>query len=137
MDIKDIDILCEKYSKIYPVLRPAEIKAIIKNESNFNEKAVNPNDPSWGLMQVTEYIGKKFAGIRDYTELYDPDTNVKAGAGFLAYLKEEYSARFPLSDPNNGWIQMYNIGEPHFLNKHYRNDIYQANFMKHLEEYTI
>jgi len=66
----------EKYAAIHPVLKPNEILAIIWSESSGNPKAINPADPSYGLMQVTIAIGRKFSmRVTTPADLMDPDTN--------------------------------------------------------------
>lgn len=105
--------LAEKYALFYKVLEPNEILAIICNESQGDPNATNPSDPSWGLLGVSTLIAWKFGpfGAQDTSWHADPDKNVRAGAGFLAYLKQEYAARFP----NYAWVAAYNAGEPKFL----------------------
>jgi hypothetical protein len=99
--------LSNKYAQIYANLDPEEILAIIWNESTGNPNATNPSDPSWGLMGVTFLIGQGYAGITDPSQLLNPDTNVKAGAGFLSHLKSKYG-----DQPD--WPDAYNVGEPKF-----------------------
>ena len=106
-----------------------EIKAIVMGESSGNPNAINPRDPSYGLGQITLYIGKKFAGVTTKEELYNPETNIKACAGFLTYLKKRYSNQFP----NYEWIQMYNTGEPKFFDG-LRVPDYQRKFQRYLSE---
>jgi len=124
--------LAEQYAQVNSILDPNEILAIVWNESSGDPKSFNKNDPSWGLMGVQLLIGRKFASVSDSTELSDPETNIKAGSGFLAYLKSNYEDRFPLTDPQNGWVQMYNAGEPRFLSGAVRATRYQADFLAHL-----
>jgi soluble lytic murein transglycosylase-like protein len=113
-------------------LEPAEILAIITEESSGNPKAMNPGDPSWGLMGVSLFIGKEYAGVANGTQLYDPTQNIKAGSGFLSYLKARYANTYPLKDdPPAGWIQAYNLGEPAFL-KGERVPGYEQAFLGHL-----
>lgn len=126
---KELNQLSRQWANIQGNLEPEEIKAIIMIESSGFVEAVNPNDPSFGLMQVTRLIGKAFGGITEDKQLFDVQTNLKAGTGFLSELKQKYAVRFPLSDPKNGWVQMYNTGEPLFLNKGVRNVSYQEKFV--------
>jgi hypothetical protein len=95
-------------------LSTEEILAIITNESSGNPNATNPADPSYGLMGVSELIGRAYGNISDVSELYTPATNIKAGSTFLAYLKNKYAGSFPLGN-GSGWVQMYNEGETAFL----------------------
>jgi len=108
------DSLCISNSEASQNLLPEEIKAIIAIESSGNPNSQNPNDPSYGLMGVTMYIGREFAGVSSSSDLFVPETNVQAGSGFLDYLKTKYADRFPLNT-SDGWVQMYNLGEPRFL----------------------
>lgn len=100
--------LAQKYAQINSILGPEEILAIIWNESTGNAQATNPGDPSWGLMGVTFGIGQAYADIDVPTSLFDPETNIKAGSGFLAHLKNKYSGDFP------DWTDAYNVGETKF-----------------------
>lgn len=131
----ELNEVSRRWAKIQGNLRPEEIKAIIMVESAGDPQAVNPADPSWGLMQVTALIGRAFAGDGTQAGLLQPEINLKAGTGFLSDLKRKYETRFPLSDPNNGWVQMYNIGEPKFLSRGIRNPPYQAKFQKFVDRF--
>lgn len=126
--------LASNWADVSGVLSNKEILAIIVNESSGNPQAFNPEDPSYGLMGVSELIGKAYAGIADVSELYNPYTNIKAGSSFLAELKRKFAATFPL-DGKNGWIQMYNEGQTHFLQGH-RSSGYETAFMEHLQQLT-
>lgn len=113
--------LAEKYATINSILDPEEIQAIIWNESSGNPNAQNPNDPSWGLMGVTAPIGKAYASITNNQQLFDPDTNVKAGSGYLAHLKIRFGG-------DEGWSESYNEGETHYGNGQHFNPSYATNF---------
>lgn len=82
-----------------------------RSSTNWNPKAVNPADPSFGLGQVTPYIGVK-AGVipseRDYAGLLIPQKNLNAVAWFLHYLL--WDQKFSLDET----IQVYNEGETHW-----------------------
>jgi len=124
----------EKYAAIHPVLKPNEILAIIWSESSGNPKAINPADPSYGLMQVTIAIGRKFSmRVTTPADLMDPDTNIEAGSGFLAHLKTAYAESYPLTDPNCAWVAAYNEGEPNLWQKR-PDPNYIAAFVSHLAE---
>ena len=79
-----------------------------RSDKTWNPKAVNPSDPSYGLGQVTPYIGVK-AGVipseKDYTGLFDPQRNLNAVAWFLHYLL--WDMKFSLDEA----VQIYNLGE--------------------------
>jgi len=125
--------LAEKHAQVHPILDPDEILAIIWSESYGNPNAVNMSDPSYGLMQVTMPIAKAFAGVTDVKELYDADTNVKAGSGFLAHLKITLANDYPLTDKETAWVAAYNEGEPNLI-KHRPDPKYIAAFVSHLNE---
>jgi membrane-bound lytic murein transglycosylase MltF len=125
--------LCEKYAGEHLILTWQEIAAIIYTESSGNPKAVNPADPSYGLMQITMPIGRKYSAAQTPTDLMDPDTNVEAGSGFLAYLKTRYAITNPLTDPNCAWVAAYNEGEPNLWSKR-PDPNYIAAFVSHLND---
>lgn len=119
--------LANKYAQTYSILDPEEILAIIWIESTGNPKASNPGDPSWGLMGVTAPIAVAY-GLFDADDISwheDADKNVKAGAGFLADLKNKYSGDKP------GWVAAYNEGETNLL-KGYKDQAYVDKFNSHL-----
>jgi soluble lytic murein transglycosylase-like protein len=80
-------------------LEPALVFAIIKHESNWNPSAVNPSDPSYGLMQLNAH----YFGV-----VTDPSENLRIGCELLGNLMSRYDM--------NTAIQMYNAGEQGFLN---------------------
>ena len=92
-------------------LDPYLVKAVISTESSWNPTAVNPSDPSYGILQVTVPIAIAYGVISnadEKTELLKPMNGLRAGCRFLAYLVKTY----PLDDA----IQMYNLGETKFRN---------------------
>lgn len=101
--------LAQKYAAINAALDPEDILAVIWNESTGNPDSTNPGDPSWGLMGVTFLIGRAYANVPVSTSLFDPETNIMAGAGFLAHLKAKYADEHPMD-----WPDAYNVGEPKF-----------------------
>lgn len=70
------------------------IAAIIKTESNFNEKAKS-NKNAYGLMQLTyetaTWISEKM-NIKYFNKdmLYDPGTNIKMGCWYVDNLQKEF-----------------------------------------------
>ena len=128
-NIKQWENLADKYAQIYSNLDPEEIMAIIWNESSGNAKAENPNDPSYGLMQVTIPIAQAYAGVTDPNSLFDPETNVKAGGSYLSHLKTRYADAFP----NFEWVDAYNVGETQF-DKGIRTQGYIDSFIKHYND---
>lgn len=122
--------LAQKYAQVYANLDPAEILACIWNESTGDPNASNPGDPSWGLMGVTMLIGQAYAQVTDPSQLTDPETNVRAGAGYLSALKNEYSGQYA------DWPDAYNVGETKF-NKGVRSPLingttYSQRFYSHV-----
>lgn len=119
--------LANKWAQNYSILDPEEILAIIWSESTGNPNAENPGDPSWGLMGVTALIAQAYGGFpsSDTSWHNDPDKNVKAGAGFLADLKNKYSSDYP------AWVAAYNEGETN-LTRGYKDQAYVDAFNSHL-----
>lgn len=82
-----------KYSKKYN-LDFYLVAAVIKTESNFNERAKSNKD-AYGLMQITpdtaEWAAEKMNISNFKTEmLYDPEFNISMGCWYLDNLKEEF-----------------------------------------------
>lgn len=88
-----------EYSKKYN-LDPFFVSAVIKVESNFNEKAKSSKN-AYGLMQITEDTGKWAASKMKMTDfkvdmLYDPETNIKIGCWYLNNLSSEFKGDIEL-----------------------------------------
>lgn len=115
----------------YPLgtLTVNEVLAIIWSESYGKPDAVNPSDPSYGLMQVTMPIAEAYGGQAEYTpiDLMDPDINLSIGIAFLRYLKQRYSSQFA------NWVIAYNAGEGN-LRKGMVDQNYLDAFNAHLKE---
>ena len=118
--------LAEKYAVLNPPLTANEILAIIWSESTGNPEAENPDDPSYGLMQITLPIGRYFGDVASINELFDPETNIRTGARFLAHLKNTYGERFP-----DSWPIGYNEGEGN-LTRGRQDPDYLAAFNSHM-----
>lgn len=90
-------------------LDPRWIAAHAKVESSFNPDAINPSDPSFGLMQVVPLIAKAFGGWdgQRKSDLLNVDLNVRAGSKFLKHLIGRYGVL-------ESAIQAYNLGETKF-----------------------
>jgi soluble lytic murein transglycosylase-like protein len=96
--------------------------AIARTESSFRVDAKNPADPSYGLMGISPLIAKAYGGWHPASSqeaIKEPDTNVRAGTGFLKHLLSRYGNL-------EAAIQAYNLGEtkydrgvrsPDYLNK--------------------
>ena len=99
------------------------LAAIGKVESSHNPFAVNPSDPSVGIMQTQGLIvwvfglgGDRSASFNNQLMLNlvtgNADLGIKAGSGFLRELFQKH--RFSFSE--NEIIQMYNLGETKVIN---------------------
>jgi len=115
-------------------VKPALIRAIIKVESNFDPRARNPRDPSYGLMQITPGLAADFGIIPDglkssraeIEQIYVQENNLDVGCWYLAKLLNKYN----FSEA----VQMYNVGESGF-NKGTRNYKYLDKVRKYYEKY--
>lgn len=82
-----------KYSSEYK-LDPYLVAAVIRTESNFNNKAKS-NKGAYGLMQITgetaEWSSKQM-GIKEFksSDLYDPEYNIRMGCWYLRNLADEF-----------------------------------------------
>ncbi len=85
--------------------------AIAQVESALNARAVNPSDPSYGLMGLQLPTARAYnPAVQRPEDLFDPENNIRAGVGFLLDLENKYADR-------EGWegiIQMYNLGETRY-----------------------
>lgn len=86
------------------------VMAVMAVESGFNPDAINPNDPSYGLMQVTPPTARDRGFTGDVPEdLLDPVQNVELGTAHLRWLMDR-SALTAWSDV----LSAYNGGiRPH------------------------
>ena len=69
------------------------VYALIKAESDFNEKAVS-NASAKGLMQLTDEtfaFCKEQIGIQADADIYDTEANLHAGIWYISFLLEKYS----------------------------------------------
>jgi len=112
-----------KYAQEYKI-DPLLIFAIIKAESNFNEKALSSSN-AIGLMQLLEKTAEEIAiedlGMEGFKkeDLYNPELNIRIGLKYFSkLLKEyEYSYNLALAAYNGGtgnvrkWIEQGIISE--------------------------
>ena len=77
---------CADVSSVWPV-PAALVRAIIRQESNFNPRAVSPAG-AIGLMQVMPFNAPR-VGFTE-AELWEPSKNVLAGTRLLAVLLKHY-----------------------------------------------
>lgn len=90
------DRLINKYARKYGH-DPALIKAIIKQESNFNPRDVT--NTARGLMQVVpedwEDTIKRLGVDWDYkTDVFDPEKNIEVGCHYLRWLKRDFLPKY-------------------------------------------
>ena len=112
----------------------ALVKAIAKVESNFNPRAKNPADPSYGLMQITPILAQDFGLVKDYRNptaseierLYDLENNLYVGCSQLAHLRSIRSF--------NVAVQMYNVGQAGYM-KGVRNYDYLNKVRSYYDKY--
>lgn len=110
------------------------VKAVAKVESNFNPRAMNPADPSYGLMAITPILAQDFNLVKDYRypssaeieRLYDLDNNLYVGCSQLAHLTR--------IRPFDTAVQMYNVGQTGYMNGA-RNYDYLNKVRSYYEKY--
>lgn len=100
------DDLVEKYSNEYR-LEKEFVLAIIKAESNFDEKAVSKSG-AMGLMQIipstAKWISEELDDFYLKENLFDAETNIRYGCFYLNYLFSKFNSI-------NEVICAYNAGE--------------------------
>jgi len=113
---------------------PPLIKAIARVESNFNIRAKNPADPSYGLMQITPALAYDYGLISDWRDpsfyeierIYDVNNNLDVACRHIAHLMN--IRNFDVA------IQMYNVGQAGYRNG-VRNYDYLNKVRSHYETY--
>lgn len=133
-DMNDILESISKWSRVFGV-DPALVKAVIRVESNFNPKAVNPSDPSYGLMQITPMLAQDFGFVKDYKnttqaeilKIMEIDTNIYIGTRQLSSLLGRHTF--------NEAVQMYNVGERGYLELGRRASSYLSSVSGYYNEY--
>ena len=116
-------------SKRYGV-EEALIMAHIQVESSGNPEAVNPSDPSYGLMGITPILAEDFGYIPDHTrviasdieKIKRPSVNIECGTRFIAKLHSKYD--FDTA------TQMYNCGE-----QGYKNGVRVPTYLSRVKRY--
>jgi len=128
-----IDSIIAENAKRYSV-DPALIRAFIKVESDFNPNAVNPSDPSYGLMQIMPILAEDYGIVRDWRNVTEaeiamirvPSTNIRIGAWHISRLLNKYVFEEA--------VQMYNVGETGYKNGKRAAD-YLAKISRWYNEY--
>ncbi len=100
------------------------IHAVIQKESGYNAGARSPRDAR-GLMQVTPGTAR-FVGVEKSDSLYDPQTNINAGAAYLKYLMHTHDTFDKLlaaynSGPGN--VRKYKGVPPFTETRRYVSDV--------------
>ena len=100
------------------------LRAIIKVESDFNPRAKNLKDPSYGLCQINPALAKGLGFFPYEYLLYDPAYNLEIACVFLSHLKRKYN------NDLDSIIQAYNLGETKF-DKGYKSPDYLEKVKKY------
>ena len=111
---------------------PAMIKAFCKIESDFNPNAVNPKDPSYGIMQIMPICGQDYGYVRNWRDvtqaeidkLMDLETNLEIGTRHFANILSRYRLTYGL----DACVQMYNVGVNGYINLNRRNSVYLSRW---------
>lgn len=106
----------------------ALVKGVIATESQWNQNAVNPSDPSYGLMQILGGAKGPYPNVA-ISDLMDPSTNITLGVTYL----QRQIARFGFL----GGIAAYNSGTPftraggQYVNQPYVDEVlsYQTYYL--------
>lgn len=108
---------------------PLLIVALIQVESNFKDKALS-NKGAKGLMQLlpdtAAYIhAKNDKGIKDVSNLFDMETNIKLGTAYMDYLlkKTDGNIEQALTAYNMGPSNMYRAMRKNKMPKKYSNKV--------------
>jgi soluble lytic murein transglycosylase-like protein len=127
--LSDYDGIIEKVSQKYDV-DSTLVRAIIKAESNFNNRAVSPVGAK-GLMQLMPAT----AASLQVADSFHPENNIEGGVRYLRYLSNLFNGNLPLV------LAAYNAGENTVMR--YNNSIppyketqnYVKRVLSYLEQY--
>lgn len=119
----DYETYIEHYAEEYS-LDPYFVAAVIREESRFVPTAQSHQSAN-GLMQLTDETAEWIAEKLGYTEYYhemvlDPETNIRMGCWYLAYLKEQYQGDMTLV------LAAYNAGSSN-VNRWLKNSEYSKD----------
>lgn len=129
----------EIWNQVSSVSEYALILAIISVESEWNPNAINPGDPSYGLMQVRyceagDRIGCPVPGVQP-DQLLDPIGNLRVGVPFMRGLIRRFgSTSDAISAYNAGHVARAAGGG--FSNQEYVNAVqtYWTFYLNHLQD---
>lgn len=128
----DLDSIYQKWGNYYGIDWRL-IKAIAQHESSENPSAVDPNDPSLGIMQVlcTGYPNtitcKNTLNVQNwppltFDKLFDPDYNIEIGTSILKWNLDTYG--FPKGIAvYNDWESRNDDANGPFTNQSYVDDV--------------
>ena len=94
----------------YSWMVPADVMAVIETESQFNVRAINPADPSYGLMQIMLPTAKDMGHSGSFVALMDPETNIRIGAKYLDWIRRYLAERFGRAPTRSEIFGAYNAG---------------------------
>lgn len=123
------DNLIIKYAKKYSV-DVALVRAIIKQESNFNPKAKSTKG-AMGLMQLMP----KTAEAYGVTDAYNPEQNIEAGVQILSDLSKKYNGDKKLILAAYNWGSG-NLAKSGYENRPKETRNYIDNVLKYYNEYA-
>lgn len=124
-----LDALYQKHGE-QKNIDPLLLKAIAIVESNENPNAVNPNDPSYGLMQIYYIKGKtNLPSVTDfppdtYTRLYNPDYNLHIASQILRWNIDTYGVKKAVA-VYNCYQSRYDNKDGPFKNQGYVDKVFR------------
>ena len=128
-----IEKAIEEKSRKYG-LEIAMVKAFCEIESSFNPNAINPADPSYGIMQIMPICAQDYGYVKDWRNttqkeidrLLDLDTSLEIGCRHFSGILARHRTSYGLE----GCVQMYNRGVHGYINLGRRNIPYWNNWRK-------
>ena len=103
---------------------PGLIHAVIRKESGYKPDAKSPRNAR-GLMQITPDTAR-FVGVDHGQKLFDPQTNINAGAAYLKYLMQTHDTFDEVLAAYNagpGNVRKYNGVPPFRETQRYVSDV--------------
>lgn len=124
--------LYQKYGQRYKI-DPDLLRAVAIVESSENPKAVNPSDPSYGLMQVLCRSNGKGSCSNQFNvtgwpprwreDLLEPDYNLSIASQILTWNIRQYGLKKGVACYNN-WSARFDPKEGPFQNQGYVNKVF-------------